>query len=216
MEMSRVLLADDHTIVRAGMKLIIQDLLPSALFHEAFNGDGVISFAKKHDYELIVLDINMPDTDSISLVTNLFAYREHSKILIYSMNSEDLYAKRFLQLGVLGYLNKESGSDEIRKAVASVLKGEIYVSKKLRKALGEDQTSKKGESNPFQKLSDREIQTVKYLLDGYSLVEIKKILNVHSSTVGTYKTRIFEKLKVKTIRDLGELAKLYQLETSKL
>jgi DNA-binding NarL/FixJ family response regulator len=216
MEMSRVLLADDHTIVRAGMKLIIQELLPSAVFHEAFNGDQVIAFAKKHDYELIVLDINMPDTDSISLVTNLFAYREHSKILIYSMNSEDLYAKRFLQLGVLGYLNKESGSDEIRKAVASVLKGEIYVSKKLRKTLNEDRPSRSGEENPFQKLSDREIQTVKYLLHGYSLLEIKKILNVHSSTVGTYKTRIFEKLKVKTIRDLGELAKLYQLEITKL
>jgi len=209
-------LADDHTIVRAGMKLIIQDLLPSVAFHEAYNGDQVIAFAKKHDYELIVLDINMPDTDSIALVTNLFAYREHSKILIYSMNSEDLYAKRYLQLGVLGYLNKESGSDEIKKAVASVLKGEIYISKKLRKTLDGEGNSSKGVANPFQKLSDREIQTVKYLLDGYSLLEIKKILNVHSSTVGTYKTRIFEKLKIKTIRDLGELAKMYRLETSKL
>jgi len=216
MEMSRVLLADDHTIVRAGMKFIIQDLLPSVAFHEAFNGDQVIAFAKKHDYELIVLDINMPDTDSIGLVTNLFAYREHSKILIYSMNSEDLYAKRYLQLGVLGYLNKESGSDEIRKAVASVMKGEIYISKKLRKTLDGEGNSSKGEANPFQKLSDREIQTVKYLLDGYSLLEIRKILNVHSSTVGTYKTRIFEKLKIKTVRDLGELAKMYRLEISKL
>jgi two-component system invasion response regulator UvrY len=211
---NRVLIADDHTIVRSGIRLIIQDLLPSAVFDEASNGDQVISYVKKNDYEMIVLDINMPDTDSITLVTNLFAYREQCKILIYSMNSEDLYAKRFIKLGVLGYLNKESRSEEIRKAITCVLRGDIYISKKLKKDLGED--LKKGADNPFEKLSDREIQTVKYLLHGYSLLEIRKILNVHSSTVGTYKTRIFEKLKIKTVRDLGELARMYQLEISKL
>lgn len=209
---NRVLIADDHTIVRSGIKLIIQDLLPSTVFDEAANGDQVISFVKKNDYEMIVLDINMPDTDSITLVTNLFAYREQCKILIYSMNSEDLYAKRFIKLGVLGYLNKESSSEEIRKAIACVLRGEHYISKKLKKELSEDTQSKKGGDNPFEKLSDREIQTVKYLLNGYSLREIKKILNVHSSTVGTYKTRIFEKLKIKTVRDLGELARMYQVD----
>ncbi|MDO6429953.1 response regulator transcription factor [Flavitalea sp. BT771] len=213
---NRVLIADDHTIVRSGIKLIIQDLLPSTVIDEASNGDEVISCVKKNDYELIVLDINMPDTDSITLVTNLLAYREHSRILIYSMNSEELYAKRFIKLGVLGYLNKESRAEEIRRAITCVLKGDIYISKKVRKDLSEDMLSKKGADNPFERLSDREIQTVKYLLHGYSLLEIKKILNIHSSTVGTYKTRIFEKLKIKTLRELDELARMYQLEISKL
>ena len=213
---NRVLIADDHTIVRSGIKLIIQDLLSATVIDEASNGDEVISCVKKNDYELIVLDINMPDTDSITLVTNLFAYREQSKILIYSMNSEELYAKRFIKLGVLGYLNKESKAEEIRRAITCVLNGDIYISKKIKKDLNEDMHSKKGADNPFKKLSDREIQTVKYLLHGYSLLEIKKILNIHSSTVGTYKTRIFEKLKIKTLRDLDQLAKMYQLEISKL
>jgi len=216
METNRVLIADDHTIVRSGIKLIIQDLLPSTVIDEASNGDEVISYVKKNDYELIVLDINMPDTDSITLVTNLLAYRELSRILIYSMNSEDLYAKRFIKLGVLGYLNKESKAEEIRRAITSVLRGDIYISKKVKRDLNEDLHSKKGADNPFEKLSDREIQTVKYLLHGYSLLEIKKILNIHSSTVGTYKTRIFEKLKIKTRRELDELARMYQLEISKL
>ena len=213
---NRVLIADDHTIVRSGIKLIIQDLLPLTVIDEASNGDAVISCVKKNDYDLIVLDMNMPDTDSITLVTNLFAYRERPRILIYSMNSEDLYAKRFIKLGVLGYLNKESRAEEIRRAITSVLNGDIYISKKINKELREDMHSKKGADNPFEKLSDREIQTVKYLLHGYSLLEIKKILNVHSSTVGTYKTRIFEKLKIKTVRDLDQLARMYQLEISKL
>ena len=216
METNRVLIADDHTIVRSGIKLIIQELLPSTVIDEASNGDEVIIWVKKYDYDLIVLDINMPYTDSITLVTNLFAYREQCKILIYSMNSEELYAKRFIKLGVLGYLNKESESEEIRRAITCVLRGDNYISKKLKKDLSEDMHSKKGGDNPFEKLSDREIQTVKYLLHGYSLLEIRKILNVHSSTVGTYKTRIFEKLKIRTVRDLGELARMYQLEISKL
>jgi len=211
-----MLIADDHTIVRTGIKLIIQDLLPSTVIDEASNGDEVIAYVKKSDYDMIVLDINMPGTDSITLVTNLFAYRDQSRILIYTMNSEDLYAKRYIKLGVLGYLNKESKADEIRKAITCVLNGDIYVSKKLKKELSDDMQSKKGADNPFEKLSDREIQTVKYLLHGYSLLEIRNILNVHSSTVGTYKTRIFEKLKVKTVRDLGELARMYQLDISKL
>jgi DNA-binding NarL/FixJ family response regulator len=216
METNRVLIADDHTIVRSGIRLILQDLLPMTAIDEASNGDEVISCVKKNDYELIVLDINMPDTDSITLVGNLFAYREHCKILIYTMNSEDLYAKRYIKLGVLGYLNKESKSEEIRRAITLVLNGDIYVSKKIKKELSDDVQSKKGSDNPFDTLSDREIQTVKYLLHGYSPLEIRKILNVHSSTVGTYKTRIFEKLKVKTLRELGELAKMYQLEIFKL
>ena len=174
----------------------------------------MIAFVKKNDYELIVLDINMPYTDSVTLVTNVFAYRELSKILIYSMNSEELYAIRFIKLGVLGYLNKESRSDEIRQALTCVLKGDVYISKKLRKELNEDMHSKKGADNPFERLSDREIQTVKYLLNGYSLLEIRKILNVHSSTVGTYKARIFEKLKIKTLHDLDRLARIYHLETA--
>jgi DNA-binding NarL/FixJ family response regulator len=214
METNKVLIADDHTIVRSGIKLIIQDLLPSIVIDEASNGDEVIAHVKKSDYEMIVLDINMPDTDSITLVTNLFAYREQSKVLIYTMNPEELYAKRYIKLGVLGFLNKESKAEEIRKAITCVLNGDVYVSKKLKKDLSDDMHSKKGADNPFEKLSDREIQTVKYLLDGHSLLEIKNILNVHSSTVGTYKTRIFEKLKIKTLHDLSELARIYQLEIS--
>jgi len=186
------------------------------MIDEASNGDEVFSCVKRNDYELIILDINMPDTDSITLVGNLFAYREHCKILIYTMNSEELYAKRYIRMGVLGYLNKESRSEEIRKAITSVLNGEVYVSKKVKRDLDGDTQSKKVADNPFDTLSDREIQTVKYLLHGYSPLEIRRILNVHSSTVGTYKTRIFEKLKIKTLRELGELAKMYQLELFKL
>jgi len=215
MEANRVLLADDHTIVRSGMKLIIQSLLPCTVIDEASNGNDVLACVKKHEYELIVLDVNMPDTDSISLVTNLLAYKENCRILIYTMNPEELYAKRYIKLGVLGYLSKESNAEEIKKAITCILNGEVYVSKKIKNSLNEDLHSKKGADNPFDKLSEREIQIAKYLLHGYSLLEIKGILNIHVSTVGTYKTRIYEKLKIKTLHDLDELARIHQLEISK-
>ena len=155
----------------------------------------------------------MPETDSIALVTDLFAYREKSRILIFSMNAETLYAKRYLKLGVLGYLHKESEGAEIRKAIGNVLNGTLYMSENLKKYLYEDMLQRRTD-NPFEKLSGREIQIAKYLLRGYSHSDIKKTLNLHSSTIGTHKIRFFEKLKIKNIFELRELARLYQIDFS--
>jgi two-component system invasion response regulator UvrY len=215
MKENRVLIADDHVIVRAGLKTIMKDMRPFMQFDEAVNGDQVIDFIKHNDYDMIVLDVNMPDTDSIALVSNIFAYKEKSRVLIFSMNSETLYAKRFLKLGVLGYLDKESQADEIRKAIDSVLNGTVYMSENLKRYFYEDMMSVRTD-NPFEKLSNREIQIAKYLLRGYSHTEIKKTLNLHSSTIGTHKIRSFEKLKIRNIFELRELARLYEIDISKI
>lgn len=212
---SKFLIADDHVIVRAGLKTIIREMCPFAEFDEAVNGEQVIGYIKSKEHDLIILDINMPETDAIALVTNLFAYKEHSKVLIFSMNAETLYAKRFMKLGVLGYLDKESQASEIRKAIENVMSGTAYMSENLKRYFYEDMMAKRTD-NPFEKLSNREIQIAKYLLRGYSHAEIKKTLNLHSSTVGTHKLRFFEKLKIKNIFELRELAKLYQVDISKI
>jgi two-component system invasion response regulator UvrY len=116
---------------------------------------------------------------------------------------------------VLGYLDKESDADEIRKAVTAVLNGTVYMSETLKLHFLDDLHTERKE-NPFEQLSNREIQIAKYLLQGYSLMEIKKALNLHSSTIGTHKTRSFEKLKVRNVIELRELANLYQLDLSKI
>jgi len=211
MRTNRFLIADDHVIVRAGLKTLIKELSPFAVFDEAANGDQVIDLVKVNNYDLIILDINMPETDSIALVTNLFAYKQHSRILVFSMNAETLYAKRFLKLGVLGYLDKESPAEEIRKAIGTVLNGASYMSENLKRYFYEDMMAKRTD-NPFEKLSNREIQIAKYLLQGYSYAEIKKALNLHSSTIGTHKLRFFEKLNIRNLFELRELAKIYQLK----
>ena len=211
MRVDRILIADDHVVVRTGLKAIMKGLCPFAQVDEAVNGPQVMELVKSNDYNLIVLDITMPETDSIALVTDLFAYKEKSRILIFSMNAETLYAKRYLKLGVLGYLHKESEWEEIKKAIESVLNGTIYMSETLKKFLYEDLLQRRTD-NPFEKLSSREIQIAKYLLRGYSHSEIKKTLNIHSSTIGTHKIRFFEKLKIKNLFELRELARIYQVD----
>jgi two-component system, NarL family, invasion response regulator UvrY len=213
MRVDRILIADDHVVVRTGLRAVMKDMYPFAQFDEAINGSQVMERVKREDYNLIVLDITMPETDSIALVTDLFAHRENSRVLIFSMNPETLYAKRYMKLGVLGYLHKESEGEEIRKAIGSVLNGTIYMSPTLKKFLYEDMLQRRTD-NPFEKLSSREIEIAKYLLRGYSHSEIKKTLNLHSSTIGTHKIRFFEKLKIKNIFELRELARIYQLDVS--
>jgi DNA-binding NarL/FixJ family response regulator len=215
MAANRALIADDHVIVRAGLKTILREMYPFIQLDEAINGDQAIDFVKKNDYDILILDVNMPDTDAIALITNILAYKEKSRIMMFSMNSESLYAKRFLKLGVLGYLEKESDADQIRKAITSVLAGNVYLSENLKRIFFDEMLRDRKE-NPFERLSNREIQIAKYLLHGFSHTEIQKALNLHSSTVGTHKTRSFEKLNVKNVFELRELANLYQIDLSKL
>jgi two-component system invasion response regulator UvrY len=215
MTTNRFLVADDHAIVRMGLKTLIKDLRPFAQVEEAAEGDTVTALVKKNAYDMLILDINMPGTDAMTLICNLLALKEKTRILIFSMNSEVLYAKRLFKLGVLGYLDKESPAGEIRLAIESVLNGQLYMSPDLKTYLYEDMLEKKTD-NPFEMLSNREIQIAKYLLLGYSVSEISKTLNLHSSTIGTHKLRFFEKLKVKNVFELEELAKTCQIDPSEI
>ena len=213
MKSNRILIADDHSIVRSGLKLVLKEILPWTDVDEASNGNEVISLIKKNHYSLVILDINMPDTDSISLVSNLFAYHQGIRILIFSVNPETLYAKRYLKMGVRGYLNKDCDARELKTAIHSILEGKTYLSQSVKEHL-QNEANSGIKDNPFEKLSDREMQVAKYFLLGHSYAEIQKILNVQTSTIGTLKMRLFGKLNIKTLFDLGELARLYNLDPS--
>jgi DNA-binding NarL/FixJ family response regulator len=152
----------------------------------------------------------MPFTDSVALISNLLVYQKETKILVFSMNAEDLYAKRFLKLGAKGYLHKESKPEEIKKAIQTVLEGNIYMSRPLKERMMNEML-KESTDNPFEKLSHRELEIVRYFLLGYSVADIKKTLNIHASTIGTYKMRLFEKLNVKNAFELSKLATLYNM-----
>ena len=208
--MINVLLADDHVIIRAGLKIFIEHHVSHSVIGEAWDGDSAFKKIKDKDYHLIILDVNMPDTDSFGLVSNIISLKPEANILMFSMNAEEIYAKKYLQLGAKGYLSKASSEAEIKIALDNVINAKRYISPSLNQAFTEEVLGKKS-SNPFDDLSPREFEIVLHLIRGESSAEICHALNLHTSTIGTHKARIFEKLHCSNIIDIYDLAKVYNI-----
>jgi two-component system, NarL family, invasion response regulator UvrY len=210
--MLNLLLADDHFIIRTGLKLIIESFMADAKIDEAEDGDSTFEKIKKNNYDLLILDVNMPNTDSFVLVSNILALRPGMKILMFSMNQEEVYARRYLKMGAMGYLKKDEHIEEIKKAITIVLSNKKYISTALSQILLDD-LHKNNSENPFESLSLREFEIARHLIRGESVAEICQKLTLHSSTVGTHKARIFDKLKCSNIIDLNSLAKVHNIIT---
>jgi DNA-binding NarL/FixJ family response regulator len=160
------------------------------------------------------MDVNMPQTDSFGTLQTILALKPKTKIIMFSMNAEEVYAKRYLKLGAMGYLRKDAPNEEIIKAISTVLNNKRYVSPELNEKLLNDLQSKSKSENPFDKLSPREFEIVQHLSQGDSVAEISHKLNLHTSTIGTHKARIFEKLQCHNIIDLTNLAKIHHVVLS--
>jgi two-component system invasion response regulator UvrY len=208
--MQNILIADDHSIVRAGLKLLINSSIRDVSIDEAEDGEAVIKKMKSAPFDLLILDINMPHTESFSLTAYLLKEYPGLKIIIFTMNQEVFFAKRFLKIGAHGYLNKYSKEAEIKYAIQKVLSGKRYISDNLAEILSGELTRKK-KDNPFEDLSDREFEVVLQMLKGSSVSEIANTLSLHKSTVGTHKTRILDKLKISNTVELINLARLYEI-----
>jgi two-component system invasion response regulator UvrY len=208
--MKNFLIADDHSIIRTGLKLIIENFMPHSKIDEADDGDSSFEKIKKNNYDLLILDVNMPNTDSFGLISNILALKPGMKILMFSMNDEEVYAKRYLKMGVMGYIKKDEPEPEIKKAITRVLNNKKYIGPGLTQILIEDLYSNNSE-NPFDSLSPREFEIFQPLIRGESVSEICQKLSLHSSTVGTHKARIFAKLKCSNIIDLNSLAKVHNI-----
>jgi two-component system, NarL family, invasion response regulator UvrY len=208
--MIKILLADDHSIVRSGLKTYIEKIIPHSAIEEASDGDAVFEKIRLGDYDLIILDINMPPDNSFDLVSNILTVKPRTRILMFSMSPEEIYAKKYLSLGALGYLNKDASAVEIEQAINLVLKNRRYLSPSLTQALTESALGKNpNNQNPFNLLSPRELEIVRHLMRGESVSEIGECLHLHTSTIGTHKARIFQKLHCKNIMELNELAILH-------
>lgn len=208
--MINVLLADDHVIIRAGLKIFIGHHVPHSVIDEASDGDSAFEKIKEKDYHLIILDVNMPGTDSFGLVSNIIVIKPKANILMFSMNAEEVYAKKYLQMGVKGYLSKTSDEAEMKNALDNVINGKRYISPFLTDYLTQDAVGERSK-NPFDDLSPKEFQITQHLIRGESLSEICLAFNLHSSTIGTHKARIFTKLKCKNIIEVNQLARIYNI-----
>lgn len=207
--MKNFLLVDDHQIIRSGVKNILLELYKPCEVFEAENEATATEQLKLRDYDLIIMDVQMPDSDTAGLMEYIKTVYPHARVLIFSMTAESIYAKRFLKAGAMGFVTKNAGLTELQKAIDMVLNNRIYMSNHLLEQLVVDLGGNKV-SDPFEKLSSREIEIVSLLTSGKSLTEIAEILSLAISTVGTYKARLFEKLKVNNLVELIEMWRLYR------
>ena len=208
--MHKMLIVDDHSVVRTGLKFIVKQNLQNIEVFEASDGNEAIELYKKNEFDLIILDIFIPETNVINLINYFLTKNPAQNILIFTMNSEELYGKRFLKMGAKGYLSKESPDEEIVRAIWIVLKGARYISNNLAQLLSIEALDNKKE-NPFEALSNREFEVTMCLIKGDSMMQIADTLNLHSSTVATHKAHVFEKVGVQNILQLAEMARLYGL-----
>ena len=205
-----MLLADDHTIVRSGIKLLIEDSEIQIQIDEAGTEGEIVEKIKNNVYDLIVLDIGIPDTDFTSLMQWVTNIAPNSSLLIFSMQPEEIYGIRCLQAGAKGYLRKSASNEEIITAIKRVLNGDKYLSNVLIDLLSDLNPAKKT-TNPFTTLSPRELEIAKHLNDGKTLPEICTILNIQYSTVNSLKRRIFEKLHVDNVLSLCRLMQSFDI-----
>ena len=208
--MTNILLVDDHAIIRTGLNIYIKTIIPFAVIDDASDGDTAFEKIKKNDYDLLILDVNMPGTDSFGLINNIMAIKPDSKILMISMNAEEIYAKKYLKLGAKGYISKDAPEAEIKTAIETVLNNKRYISSSLSQAFTEEALGNKS-TNPFDRLSPQEFKIILFIIKGESVGEISQKLNLHTSTIGTHKARIFKKLNCKNIVDIHALAKVYNI-----
>ena len=208
--MKKILLADDHSIVRSGVRSLIEDNFLERQVDEAETEDEIVRHLKATDYDLVVLDINIPNTDFTRLMNWISVAAPGVKVLVFSMHPEDIYGIRCLQMGAKGYLHKTATNAEILTAIRRILDGKKYISQHLAELMSDSDPDKKRD-NPFNNLSARELEMIKHLNDGKSLPEICTILKIQYSTANTFKRRIFEKLQVDSVLSLSRLMKSFEM-----
>jgi two-component system invasion response regulator UvrY len=200
---NRILIVDDHTIVRQGIIRLLRELLkPPPDFDEASTGQQAIELASSSDYSLVLLDISMPGRDGLDVLRQLRQLKPKLPVIILSMHPDEQYAVRAFQAGAAGYVTKGSASDELQGAIEKVLRGGRYVSafqaELLAEAVGEEQ-----ENVPLHKLlSDREYQFVSMMVSGMTMTEIARELSLSTKTISTYRARVLEKLHLRTNADI--------------
>ncbi|GAB3252926.1 UvrY/SirA/GacA family response regulator transcription factor [Larkinella harenae] len=208
--MYKILLVDDHSIVRSGIRLLLKEQYGAIQVDEAKNGSTAFSKIMDNSYHLVIMDINMPNTDTFSLLQNIRAMVPELPIMIFTIMTEYAFAKRYLQLGIKGYISKQAEDAEILKTVHTILYGKTVVCPELMEQMADDNHFNK-EKDPFGLLSNRELEIAYHLVKGKSVSHIADTLNIHTSTVGTHKARIFNKLKVDNVVVMKDLATYYRL-----
>jgi len=199
--MIRILIADDHAIVRAGLRQFIASEIDMEVSGEAATGTETIDLARNAEFDIILLDISMPEGSGVDTLKLLKQIKPALPVLILSTFSEDQYAVNLLRAGASGYLSKESASSQLIGAIRTVLQGRKYVSPALAEILAND-LGGTGDTPPHAQLSRREFQIFCKLAAGVPVSKIAEELFLSVKTISTYRTRVLEKMGMKSNADL--------------
>jgi len=194
--MTKILLADDHSLFREGLKQILSKYDKFNVIDEASNSNEAIEKITRNDYDLIILDISMPGPGIFETINYIKSVKPELKILILSMHPEEQYAIRLMKLGVYGYVSKDSAADELVKAIDIILTNNKYFSDKVVKVITSSMFNT-NDINPEVILSNREFEVMCLIGRGKTLKEIGEHLFISEKTVSTYRSRILEKLSLK-------------------
>jgi len=194
--MIRILIADDHAVVRRGLKQIITEEPDMAVIGEAQTGQEVLDLVRKQNWDVVVLDITMPGRSGLEVLTELKRQYPRLPVLVLSIHPEDQFAMRVLKAGASGYMTKESAPEELVKAIRKVFKGGKYVSPSLAEKLAFNLEAD-SEKPLHERLSDREYQVMCMIASGKTLTDIANELSLSVKTISTYRMRILEKMDMK-------------------
>jgi DNA-binding NarL/FixJ family response regulator len=206
----RILIADDHPVVRHGVKQVLAEDAEMQVVAEAKDGDEALRLARTLEWDVAILDFSMPGRSGFDLLGDLRREFPRRPVIILSIHAESMHAARILRAGGAGYLNKASAPQELAKAVRKVAAGGRYVSPALAELLATDLAGG-GARSLHEQLSDREYRVMWLLASGRQISEIAKDMALRPSTVSTYRTRVFQKLRLRNNAELVQYAVRNQL-----
>ena len=202
----RVLIVDDHAVVRRGLEQILVDSLKEIVVGEAANAEDAIRLVDGQEWDVVVLDISMPGRSGLDALKEIKKIRPNLPVLILSIHPEDEFATRVLRAGASGYMTKETAPDELVNAINKVVAGGKYVSAALAEKLASDLEKDLGGAPPHKRLSDREYEVLLLIASGHTISEIAEDLSLSVKTISTYRARILEKTDLKGNADLVRYA----------
>src|SRR5580698_1403831 len=194
--MMRILIADDHAIVRRGLSEILLEEYPSAFVEEVGNADTLLNRALADNWDIVISDLMMPGRSVLEVLQQIKQHAAQLPVLILSIFPEEQYATRVLKAGASGYINKDAAPTELVKAVQRILQGRKYITPNIAEMLASDLTLSTDKA-PHELLSDREFHVMKLLAEGKTISDIAEMLSLSPTTISTYRARIMEKMKMK-------------------
>lgn len=201
---TRVVVADDHAMVRAGIRRLLEDAPDMEVVGEAESGEQAMQEFIKHRPDVLIMDLSMPGIGGLEGIRRILKKEPAAKILIVSMHEDAIYPTRAVQAGAKGYLSKRTAPDALLRAVREVAKGEVFLERNIAQKIALHGIN--GVKNPFQDLTEREFEVFRMLAEGRAVAEIAELLFLSAKTVGTYQTRIMHKLGAHNSAELARLA----------